>query len=154
MQTFVCRRANETDLDFISQLSAEVFLKYGNYDEIVPVWFSEPGVITLVIMERTDLVGFAMLAIERNKDKSLCAHLLAIAVTPGHQRKGLGSALLRHVEKFSRKSGIGQVYLFTAANNQQAISFFQKAGFKVIGSEKRYYPKGQSALAMAKELAP
>jgi ribosomal-protein-alanine N-acetyltransferase len=155
MKTFVCRAADDNDLGFISQLSSEVFLEYGNYDEIVPAWFSEPGVITVVIVEDTYSLGFAMLSVEsRTGDGALSAHLLAIAVDPGHQGNGLGSALLSHMEEVADNLGIGQVHLYTADVNRQALSFFQRAGYKVIGSEKRYYSEGQSALAMAKKLAP
>lgn len=154
MTTRVCRVANENDLDFISQLSSEVFLEYGNYDEIVPAWFSEPGVMTLVILENTEPLGFAMLAVERReRNQTPSVHVLAIAISPRQQRNGLGSTLLGGVEEFARKFGIRRVRLNTAEVNQQALSFFLKAGYEVIGSEKRFYPEGQSALIMTKELA-
>ena len=154
MTTRVCRVANENDLDFIRQLSSEVFLEYGNYDEIVPAWFSEPDVVTLVILENTEPAGFAMLAVERRgRDQTGSVHVFAIAVSPGQQRSGLGSVLLSRVEEFARKFGVNRVHLNTADVNQQALSFFKKAGYEIIGSAKRFYPKGQSALVMAKELA-
>jgi len=34
METFDFRLANENDLDFIRQLSARVFSKYGAYDDL------------------------------------------------------------------------------------------------------------------------
>jgi ribosomal protein S18 acetylase RimI-like enzyme len=43
--------------------------------------------------------------------------------------------------------------LWTAVDNQQALSFFQNAGFHIVGSEDRYYPKGQAALALSKKLS-
>ena len=60
METFDFRLANENDLDFISQLSARVFLKYGAYDETVLGWLLEPEVITVIIAAEADPLGFAI----------------------------------------------------------------------------------------------
>ncbi|NIT42525.1 MAG: GNAT family N-acetyltransferase [Gammaproteobacteria bacterium] len=155
MDPLVYRPANENDLDFIIQLAARVFLKYGTYDEIVPGWFSDPEVITIIVTEKTDPLGFAMLAMEKQRMfKPRRAHLLAIAVFPEYQRKGIGSGLLGHIEDLARKYDVRGIQLWTATDNTQAISFFQKAGFKIIGSENRYYPRGQPALALSKKLDP
>ena len=149
------RVAVDDDLQFISQLSAELFSKYGNYDEIVAGWFLEPEVITVVALERDRLWGFAMLAMERQRMfESRQGHLLAIGVFPQHQRKGMGSALLKHMEEVALKYGSTEMRLWTAAENRQALSFFEKCGFKIIGSDDYYYPKGQAALALSKKLTP
>jgi ribosomal protein S18 acetylase RimI-like enzyme len=153
MEPLSYRTANEGDLDFIIRLSMKLFSKYGSYDEIVPGWFSEAGVITVVVTEKTDPLGFAMLAIERRGERPR-GHLLAIGVFPEHQRKGIGSALLGHMVDLARKYGLSEVYLWTANDNLQALSLFQKGGFKIIGSEKDYYPRGQPALAMYKRIDP
>jgi ribosomal protein S18 acetylase RimI-like enzyme len=153
MEPIVYRGANESDLDFIIQLSTKVFSKYGKYDEIVPNWFAEPEVITVIVMAGTDPLGFAMLAMDKQKRFApRRGNLLAIAVSPGHQRKGIGSALLNYIEAIARKYGAREMQLWTATDNAQALSFFQQAGFKIIGSASRYYPKGQTALALLKRL--
>jgi ribosomal protein S18 acetylase RimI-like enzyme len=155
MKPFKLRRANESDLEFLRRLSAQVFSKYGEYDEIVSAWFLQPGVITEIITEGSDPLGFAMLALAReNLLEPMGAHLLAISVSAAHRRKGVGSALLNHMEELARKYGASALHLWTAHDNFQAVSFFQKAGFKIIGSEDRYYPKGHPAFAMSKKLMP
>ena len=155
MKPFMLRSANDSDLEFLKRLSAQVFSKYGAYDEIVPAWFLQPGVITEIITEESGPLGFAMLALAGESPfEPRGAHLLAISVSPAHQRKGVGSALLNHMEQLARKYGAAAVHLWTAHDNLQAVSFFQKAGFKITGSEDRYYPKGQPALAMSKKLVP
>jgi ribosomal protein S18 acetylase RimI-like enzyme len=154
METFDFRLADENDLDFIRRLSAMVFSKYGTYDEIVLGWLVEPEVITVVIAAAAEPQGFAMVTLEREKwFEPRRAHLLAIGIYPGQQRKGIGSALLAHMEEVARRYGVEEMLLWTAVDNQQALSFFQKAGFGIVGSEDRYYPRGQSALALAKKLS-
>lgn len=150
---FISRPANEEDLDFISRLSAQVFSKYGRYDEIVPAWYWEPGVIAEIIMEKDNPLGFAMLVLERQRIfEPRRAHLMAIGVLPKHQRKGIGAALLAHMEDLARMYGANEMHLWTAVDNKLALTFFQNAGFKIIGSAERYYPRGQPALALCKSL--
>ena len=154
METFDFRLANENDLDFISQLSARVFLKYGAYDETVLGWLLEPEVITVIIATEADPLGFAMMTLEREIWlEPRRGHLLAIGVLPKHQRKGIGTALLEHMEEIGRKYGLEEMLLWTAVDNQQALSFFQNAGFHIVGSEDHYYPRGQAALSLSKKLS-
>jgi ribosomal-protein-alanine N-acetyltransferase len=78
---------------------------------------------------------------------------LAIGVLPKHQRKGIGTALLEYMEEIARKYGVEEMLLWTAVDNQQALSFFRNAGFHIVGSEDRYYPRGQAALVLSKKLS-
>ena len=152
MKTFIFRVANESDLEFLIRLSEAVFSEYGKYDEIVPAWFFQPVVMTEIIMDAANPLGFAMLALEKQKPLGpRSAHLLAIAVSPEHQRRGVGSALIDHMEVIAGKYGISELRLWTAHDNSQALSFFLKAGYKIIGSEGHYYPKGQSAFTLSKK---
>jgi ribosomal protein S18 acetylase RimI-like enzyme len=155
MKPFLFLAAKEGDLDFISRLARDVFSKYGKYDEIVPVWFLQPGVITEIIVAGGDPLGFAMLALEkRDPPEPRGAHLLAIAVSPAHQGKGVGSALLNHMQELARTYRVSEMHLWTAHDNLLALPFFRKAGFEIRGSEARYYPRGQAALAMSKKMKP
>ena len=151
---FTVRPAYEDDLDFIIGLSAQVFSRYGNYKEIVNSWYREPGVITEIITEKDISLGFGMLVMEEERlFRARRGHLLAIGVLPDHQRKGIGTALLAKVQDLARQYGGKEMLLMTAVDNDAALAFFQKAGFRIIGTEDHYYPKGQSALAMRKKLA-
>ena len=152
-ESYIFRSAKEKDLEFIRKLSAEAFSTYGHYEEIVPAWFEEPAVITEVIIEKSDPLGFAMLVLERKKVFGFReAHLLAIGILLEHQRRGVGSALLEHMEEIARKYNAVEMNLWTAVDNESAFSFFQKAGFKIKRFENYYYPKGQAALSMSKRL--
>jgi len=152
-ESFVFRPAKENDLEFISKLSAEAFSRYGHYEEIVPDWFEESAVITEVIMEKDNTLGFAMLVLDRKKISGFrAAHLLAIGILLEHQRRGAGSALLEHMEEIARKYNAVEMNLCTAVDNETALSFFLKAGFKIKSFKDYYYPKGQEALSMSKML--
>jgi ribosomal protein S18 acetylase RimI-like enzyme len=153
MKQAFCRLGYQNDLEFIGKLSDRVFSRYGNYDEILPAWVLDPRVMTIIITEDTERLGFAMLQIERRaKLKPRKGQLLAIAVKPDRQRQGIGKKLLAHVESLACERGVKEVYLCTAQDNKHAQSFFQKAGYELKGSEEHYYPKGQPALVMSKGL--
>ena len=155
MTELLFRSATENDLDFIKRLSAVVFSIYGNYEEIIADWFLRPNVITAIVKEEPEPLGFAMLAF-RSEGEPIPAigELLAIAVIPEYQRLGIGGALLAHTQSLALQHDLKGILLHTAKDNISALSFFEKAGYKVIGSRTRYYPRGQPALAMYKTLIP
>lgn len=137
------RLAVEDDRSFIGKLSSEAFSTFGDYGQIVPQWFANPETITVTYVKRGHPLGFAMLSV-------LSGEILAIAVISKYQRSGIGSALLNHIADLASKLGLNRLLLHTGKENDVAHSFFQKAGFEVIGTQDRYYPKGQTALMMSK----
>jgi ribosomal protein S18 acetylase RimI-like enzyme len=137
------RLAIKEDRSFIRTLSGEVFSIFGDYSEIIPRWFVNPDVITVIYVKHRHPVGFAMLYV-------LSGEILAIAVLPKYQRRGIGSALLNHIECLAYQLGLRRLLLHTATENTVAHLFFQKAGFTVIGTRENYYPKGQPALIISK----
>jgi ribosomal-protein-alanine N-acetyltransferase len=137
------RVASKEDCTLIRTLSGEVFSVFGEYSEIIPQWFANPDVITLVYVKNGHPVGFAMLYVHSGE-------ILAIAVLPAFQRKGIGSALLDHIQLLASRLGLRRLLLHTAKENDVARLFFQKAGFTVIGGQEDYYPRGQEALVISK----
>jgi ribosomal-protein-alanine N-acetyltransferase len=139
------RPANKEDYGFICTLSSEVFSEFGEYEEIVPQWLVNPYVITAISLEKRHSLGFAMLY-------TLSGEILAIAVSPEYQRKGIGTALFTYIEGIASQLGITRLLLHTALENEMAQLFFQNVSFKVIGEQERYYPRGQTALIMSKDI--
>jgi ribosomal protein S18 acetylase RimI-like enzyme len=56
------------------------------------------------------------------------------------------------MEDLALRFRLREIRLHTGKDNLSAQSLFEKAGYKVAGSEDRYYPKGQSAVRMVKRL--
>ena len=137
------RIAIKDDCSFIRKLSSEAFSMFGDYGEIIPRWFLNPDVITVIYVNKGHPMSFAMLSVPSGE-------LLAIAVIPQYQRSRIGSALLNHIELLASRLGLSKLLLHTAKENYVAQLFFQKAGFKVIGTQENYYPKSQTALIMSK----
>jgi len=153
MKEISFRIATKKDRDFIRQLSASVFSIFGHYDEILTGWFLHPGVTTVISSENGQPVAFAMLQPgEKETWNAPIGELLAIAVIPEHQGQGVGRALLNYMEDLALRFRLSEIHLHTGKENLPAQYLFEKAGYKIAGAEKSYYPKGQSALRMVKVL--
>ncbi len=139
------RPAVSGDSGFIRGLSNEVFSLYGDYEEILAQWFVNPDVITIVAFARGQSRGFAMLYL-------LSGEILAIAVKPEYQGSGIGTELLNTIARIGSGLGMERLLLHTAQGNKVAELFFRNASFTVIDTEGGYYPRGQAALIMAKEI--
>ncbi|MGP5323972.1 GNAT family N-acetyltransferase [Vreelandella titanicae] len=64
--------------------------------------------------------------------------LMSIAVQPTHQRSGYGTALLKWVVEFFRKSGASQIEVGTGTFGYQ-LTFYQKLGFRVTSIDHDFF---------------
>ncbi|HTS38304.1 MAG TPA: GNAT family N-acetyltransferase [Candidatus Solibacter sp.] len=80
-------------------------------------------------------------------------HIITIDVVPAHRRNGVGSLLLQAAEKRLREASSSAVRLETAVDNLDALSFYKRHSYNVIGTRPRYYPNGVDALVLTKDLA-
>lgn len=147
------RRANSRDLPFIVKLSEEVFSAYGPYNKIIAGWASSPHIITVLGEEKGQSRGFGMINPISGAQNEAKGELLAIAVYPQYQRKGIGKRLLGYMEDLARTLAIEEMVIHTAAINEAATHFFAKNGFIERKLVDRYYPMGQKALEMSKTLS-
>ena len=81
------------------------------------------------------------------------AHIITLDVAESARRQGLGSALLRRIEVDLAARGVRTVLLETAINNESAIAFWKKHGYRIEAVLKRYYPGKLDAYAMRKILS-
>ena len=93
-------------------------------------------------------IGFCLTA---NQDHR--GHIITIDVLAPHRRQKVGSRLLEAVELRLAKSGVREISLETATDNDSAIAFWQKHGYRTRGIWKGYYPGGRDAYAMSKSIA-
>lgn len=108
--------------------------------------------ITLIAMVEDRPAGFVMIgALRAGHEEKAHAEVLAIAVAPEFQRKGIGHELLQSAQKEAEKLGEKRLFLHTAKENLAAQKLFQKNGFRPVQSKSRFYPSGQDALMMVRE---
>ena len=95
----------------------------------------------------SSIAGFCVTAHEDD-----WGYIITIDVLEAYRRHGLGSQLLAEAERRLAANGAREIALDTAVNNAAAIAFWQKHGYRILGTRKGYYPGGVDAYAMAKKL--
>lgn len=80
------------------------------------------------------------------------AEVLEIGVDPAARRQGLGRALLAALEARLAAGGARVCWLEVRLDNAAAQALYRERGYAVVGQRPRYYPDGQDAVIMAREL--
>jgi ribosomal protein S18 acetylase RimI-like enzyme len=158
----VIRRATLADYPWMVATGALVYQDLGNYDQILPSWLAQPGVLAWIDELDGTPRGFALLgfymepAAPASPRQVAVADLLAIAVAPHHQRSGIGSALLDHVISVAARVGpanqINELRLTVAEDNQIGQRMYDRAGFRVVDASTGSYAGGQRAIRMVRRL--
>jgi ribosomal protein S18 acetylase RimI-like enzyme len=151
------RAALPDDIDFIRELAGAVFTLFGDYRKLLPKWFRTPGVMTFVSESEGARTGYVMLAFFR-EGRALVGDVLAIAVDPPQQARGIGRMLLQHAvtvcEQVSEQTPVRAMRLSVADTNDRAQRLFLSFGFKKVEGDFGRYDGGQQALHMERPMAP
>jgi ribosomal protein S18 acetylase RimI-like enzyme len=156
------RRSTAEDGDWIRDVAAEVYAPLGDYRTIIPSWLAQPGVLGFVYEDETAggdprrgfiLLGFYDLP---QKDGAYIADLLAIAVAPAHQAKGVGKQLLEYAVELATLAGqrvpVPEMRLTVADTNTGAQRLFRRFGFENLDEHHGTYDEGQRAIRMRRRL--
>ena len=147
------RPAKPSDKDFIAGLSGKVFSIYGPYRTTVSRWFESGVTMTLISMAEGRRVGFVMIgALPGDREGETRAEVLAIAVTPEFQQRGIGGELLQVAQRSVEELGEPRLFLHTAKENLAAQKLFLRHGYRFVETKNGFYPSGQDALMMVNEL--
>jgi ribosomal-protein-alanine N-acetyltransferase len=93
------------------------------------------------------IIGFCITARLRAE-----GYIITMDVLAAHRRQGVAAALLAEAERRLAENGVSEVGLETATDNDSAIAFWQKHGYRKCGIRKHYYPGGRDAFSMSKTL--
>jgi ribosomal-protein-alanine N-acetyltransferase len=141
------RNGTLVDRDFVADLARRVFSEYGEYDRILPACLEDPQFHTLVTEQEDRPAGFCMLSIGDG-----IGEVVAVAVDPLWQGRGIGRQLMQAIVEDARGMGIRLLVLKTATRNLSARGMFQRVGFEETGRVAGYYTGGQTAVGMRKRL--
>ena len=152
------RYASRQDRDFVEELAGKVFSQYGSYNRYLTDWFDTGEITTLIGEVDDEPVGLLMLVAYPNPTKrtEAVADLLAIAVEPRFQSRGLGTILLERAISEARRLPcpvpVRVMHLSVADTNARAQRLFARRGFRLTRGEG-VYPAGQRALHMILKVA-
>lgn len=145
------RLARPAEAGAIAELSRDL-IEYDLHWRWIPTRIaasiSAANVNVLVATDRANLAGFAIM---RYGDDD--AHLDLLAVAPPYRRAGLGSRMLRWLEKCAVVAGIFNITLEVRAGNEAAQLFYQRLGYRTQSHLPGYYQGIEAALRMERDLS-
>jgi len=81
------------------------------------------------------IVGVAALQVEKGK----LGRLRWVYVLPEYQRRGIGTSLVRHLEREARKLGLEKLWLTVVGGARWAVNFYRKLGYEPTGRTERHW---------------
>lgn len=79
-------------------------------------------------------------------------HVNKIAVVAEERRKGIANALMDRCFAFAREHDISMISLEVRQSNTGAQDFYRSLDFKSSYMRPRYYPDGEAAVVMTKQI--
>ena len=101
----------------------------------------------VVAADGNRVVGFIL-----SEENPPLAHIITLDVTEKERRHGVGKALLEQLESNLAARGVRSVLLETAIDNEAAVAFWQRRGYRIEATLKRYYLGRIDAYEMRKIL--
>jgi ribosomal protein S18 acetylase RimI-like enzyme len=103
----------------------------------------------VVAAEGIHIAGFVL-----SEENPPLAHIITLDVSERQRRNGIGTALLQQLESNLSARGVRSVLLETAIDNEAAVAFWQRHGYRIEATLKRYYLGRLDAYEMRKLLQP
>jgi ribosomal-protein-alanine acetyltransferase len=110
---------------------------------------SRPGALALVAEAGGVVAGYAVAWLEADE-----IHVANLAVAPEARRLGVGSTLLAAAVEHGREKGARSCYLEVRESNVGALAFYRRHGFIITGFRRGYYPDGETAAVMERDVEP
>jgi len=122
-----------------------VFYQLSDYKEM----FRDPRTIILIAKDEAQIVGYVIGTLETNKQ----FHIISFTVDKNHRRHGIGTMLMKEIEKKSHKyQSVMYTTLNVDVNNHDAIQFYIRYGFKKIMVMNHYYGLFQNGYKLGKRI--
>ncbi|MDR4507165.1 MAG: peptidase C39 family protein [Candidatus Brocadiaceae bacterium] len=138
-------------LDDLEKLENKSFIKDKLSRRNFRYLLTKANAITLADIVNSVIRGYSIILF--NTGTSL-ARLYSFAVDPDFRNQGIGNQLLGASEKTARDHDCISMRLEVRGDNDNAIRFYKKNGYKQIGIIEDYYEDHMNAIRFEKLLAP
>jgi ribosomal-protein-alanine N-acetyltransferase len=140
--------AGDAEIDAVVALESESFTNPWSRDTLV--WELKNSDVTRAYLLRDaseTVVAFCVCWVIFDE-----LHINTLAVAPAARRRGIATALLRHVMTDAAASGATKATLEVRASNTPAIALYERLGFRIAASRPGYYAKpAEDALILWRE---
>jgi len=148
IQEIEIRKVQLSDLDEIYKIEQENFIHCWS-KEFIQFNIQLPEYIRkfYVAVKENKIVGYIVCWLS---DKT--AHIYNISIKKEVQNLGIGSCLLEYLLEELKKDGFKTVILEVRKSNSKAINLYKKFGFAEVKVLPKFYPDGEDAIYMIKNL--
>ena len=134
------------DLDGIAVMEKECFPDPWTRRMLAESFLSE-RFYGVLMEEDGALVGYGGVSVAADE-----AEIELVAVSEMYRCCGRGKAIVEDLLSIAREKGAKRVFLEVRVSNAPALALYLKCGFTGLYARSRYYPGGEDALVMTKEL--
>lgn len=142
-RSYRVRECVEEDLDAILEIENGSFSDPYDRDLFVQLLRSEPEGFLVAEGDRR-VIGYAA-------SSARYGLIFSLAVSPNFRSRGVGGALMDSVMRYLRGK-TSRVTLQVRVSNSPAIALYRRFSFKDGGRLRRYYPDGEDALVMYRDI--
>jgi ribosomal protein S18 acetylase RimI-like enzyme len=151
--TFTLRAYEPADFEALSALDRACFPRGIAYSRREMRWYIEQPGADCVVAYTGDAGSLHLAGFIIAEASGTEAHIVTLDVAEAYRRAGAGTALLGEIERRLAARGVEQITLETATNNDAAVAFWQRHGFRTVGVIPRYYLNRLDAFFMSKQLS-
>jgi len=131
----VLRSYEPHDFNALHRLDQSCFPAGISYSKTTLRYFlTVPSADCVVAVEDNKIAGFIV-----SEENPPLAHIITLDVDQSHRRRGIGAALLEKLESDLAARGVRSILLETASDNEAAVAFWQRHGYRIEATLKRYY---------------
>jgi [ribosomal protein S18]-alanine N-acetyltransferase len=144
----VLRSYEPHDFNALHRLDQSCFPAGISYSKTTLRYFlTVPSADCVVALEDDKIAGFIV-----SEENPPLAHIITLDVDVTHRRCGIGTALLEKLESDLAARGVRSILLETASDNEAAVAFWKRHGYRIEATLKRYYLGRIDAYEMRKIL--
>lgn len=93
-----------------------------------------------------DIVVGAVCCREDKSEGQRRLYIMTLGCLAPYRNLGIGTAMLKHVLTLCKQDGkFDNIYLHVQINNESAIKFYEKHGFKIVEKKENYYKRIEPA---------
>jgi [ribosomal protein S18]-alanine N-acetyltransferase len=130
----LARLSDAADIAVLSREYIEQGLPWTWTEGRVAAAITDPDTNVVVVGDRGATIGFGIMSYP-NDD----AHLLLFAVRDAHQRRGVGSVILRWLEEAARTAGAKRIRVECRRDNGAARNFYCEHGYAELQITAKFY---------------
>jgi len=156
-QTFKLRKFSPDDLQHVMQVNRVCLPE--NYTDFFFMDLHQRFPETFNVAEENgEMAGYIMCRIEVGLSNYgfggliRKGHVVSIAVTPQHRRKGVAQTLINRALEGMQYYKAKQCFLEVRVTNEAGVSLYKKLGFEVTRTINGYYTDGEDAYVMTKRI--